>query len=524
MALDPVVNFFRSNIATLPLNSGTTTLVVASGDGNKLPDPAVDGAFNLVVYNAADPFATPEIVRCTARSSDTLTILRAQEGSSDTTKAAGLTWTVELVPTAKMINDIDTAIQAVTPVEVVNNLTSTDTDKALSAAQGKVLQDGKEPADATILKEADIVDNLTSTSITAPLSANQGKALEDTKVAKSGDTMTGTLTATKLIPSGDVVTGNGMYLPATNTVALSTDGTERLRIGATGAITSASTLSATKLIPTGDVASGNGMYLPTTNTVALSTNGGERMRITATGDVGIGTNSPNSSFLLHVNSNTEYKGVLISGSTHQTIQINSTSSNFQCLIEYKSASRHYVTGLNTDNTYFIRDQTATSDRIVITSAGVVRPGVDNTQTLGSASFRWSEVFAGNATINTSDANEKSEIAQLNVAEKLVARELKGLIRKYKWTDSINAKGEKARIHVGIMAQDVKNAFESKGLDAEQYGVYCKDTWYTKKVDVADGNRFSVTTVECEADDPDATEHVQYGVRYNELFSFIISAL
>jgi hypothetical protein len=264
MPLDPVVNFFRSNIATLPLNSGTTTLVVASGDGNKLPDPAVDGAFNLVVYNAADPFATPEIVRCTARSSDTLTILRAQEGSSDTTKAAGLTWTVELVPTAKMISDIDTAIQAVTPVEVVNNLTSTDTDKALSAAQGKVLQDTKEPADATILKEADIVDNLTSTSITAPLSANQGKALEDTKVAKSGDTMTGTLTATKLIPSGDVVTGNGMYLPATNTVALSTDGTERLRVIATGELGVGMTPTAgIKVDVTGSVRSSTGILFGT---------------------------------------------------------------------------------------------------------------------------------------------------------------------------------------------------------------------------------------------------------------------
>jgi hypothetical protein len=43
-----------------------------------------------------------------------------------------------------------------------------------------------EPADATILKQADIVDNLTSTSTTAPLSANQGKELQDTKAGLTG--------------------------------------------------------------------------------------------------------------------------------------------------------------------------------------------------------------------------------------------------------------------------------------------------------------------------------------------------
>lgn len=40
---------------------------------------------------------------------------------------------------------------------------------------------GKENADATILKQANVVDNLTSTSTIAPLSAKQGKTLQDTK-------------------------------------------------------------------------------------------------------------------------------------------------------------------------------------------------------------------------------------------------------------------------------------------------------------------------------------------------------
>jgi hypothetical protein len=45
--------------------------------------------------------------------------------------------------------------------------------------------DGKEDADPTILKEADVIDNLTSTDTDKPLSANQGKVLEDNKVDTS---------------------------------------------------------------------------------------------------------------------------------------------------------------------------------------------------------------------------------------------------------------------------------------------------------------------------------------------------
>ena len=70
--------------------------------------------------------------------------------------------------------------------DIVDNLTSEDVDKPLSANQGKVLQDSKEDADSTILKESDVEDNLKSTSTTKPLSANQGKLLEDNKASLSG--------------------------------------------------------------------------------------------------------------------------------------------------------------------------------------------------------------------------------------------------------------------------------------------------------------------------------------------------
>lgn len=56
--------------------------------------------------------------------------------------------------------------------DVIDNLTSTDTDKPLSANQGKHLEDNK-------IEISDIIDNLTSTDTNKPLSAKQGKVLKD---------------------------------------------------------------------------------------------------------------------------------------------------------------------------------------------------------------------------------------------------------------------------------------------------------------------------------------------------------
>ena len=56
--------------------------------------------------------------------------------------------------------------------DIRNTLTSTETNKALSAAMGKKLQDGK-------LSKTDVVNNLTTTDTSKALSAAQGKALND---------------------------------------------------------------------------------------------------------------------------------------------------------------------------------------------------------------------------------------------------------------------------------------------------------------------------------------------------------
>lgn len=65
----------------------------------------------------------------------------------------------------------------------------------------------------------------------------------------------------------------------------------------TGEKTFSSTVTGGKFVPTANTVTGNGMYLPATNEVAISTNGSERLRITSTG-IGIGTTTPGN--LLHI--------------------------------------------------------------------------------------------------------------------------------------------------------------------------------------------------------------------------------
>lgn len=120
MALDPVTNFGKVTVST-GYNAVATSIALSSGHGSRLPQPSSDGAFNLVWWNAtdyADPSDDPnrEIVRVTARSTDTLTVTRAQESTSASTKnTSGKTYKMVLAITKKMITDIGSLLSLETP-------------------------------------------------------------------------------------------------------------------------------------------------------------------------------------------------------------------------------------------------------------------------------------------------------------------------------------------------------------------------------------------------------------------------
>jgi hypothetical protein len=115
--IDPATNFANTTVTT-GYDASAATIVVATGYGDRFPQPSTDGAFNVIWYNATDypnPSNDPnrEIVRVTARSSDTFTITRAQEGTSATTKnTGGKTYRVFLGITAKTITDLNTRLDS----------------------------------------------------------------------------------------------------------------------------------------------------------------------------------------------------------------------------------------------------------------------------------------------------------------------------------------------------------------------------------------------------------------------------
>lgn len=108
--------------------------------------------------------------------------------------------------------------------------------------------------------------------------------------------------------------------------------------------------------------------------------------------------------------------------------------------------------------------------------GTWRPAADNAQPLGGASNRWSVVYAGTGTINTSDAREKTEVRPLTAAELAAAKGLAREVGAYRWLSAISEKGDAAREHIGLTVQRAIEVMQSHGLDPMNYGFVCFDTW------------------------------------------------
>jgi len=166
-----------------------------------------------------------------------------------------------------------------------------------------------------------------------------------------------------------------------------------------------------------------------------------------------------------------------------------------------------------------------SARIDVTTSEFTPDG-DNNMNLGSASKRWIQVYAVNSSINTSDANSKQDIADLDDAEKRVAVRIKGLIKKFRFKDAVVEKGAGARIHVGVIAQEVRDAFTAEGLDAHRYGLFCSDTWWEREeeVEYLPTGEMRLKTVIYKTPTEGAREVTRLGVRYDELFAFVIASL
>jgi hypothetical protein len=146
------------------------------------------------------------------------------------------------------------------------------------------------------------------------------------------------------------------------------------------------------------------------------------------------------------------------------------------------------------NTLFAGTQLATNQitsydvNEIVNVDSVLRPATNNTRTLGDGTNRWSEIYANNGTINTSDRNDKKDIEPIKNALSFV-RKLEPV--QYRWKD-----GGK-RYHTGYISQDVLTA-DYNGLK-DQWAGYV-DTGnglglrYTEFISV---NTQSIKELDCE---------------------------
>lgn len=123
MSKDNVKNFAKVTVSTT-YDADDTSIVLSAGHGARLPNPGASSvpgtgagtAFNLVWWDSTsypDPSDDPqvEIVRCTARTTDTLTITRAQESTSASAKdTGGSIYLMMLTPTEKTIKDLASTV------------------------------------------------------------------------------------------------------------------------------------------------------------------------------------------------------------------------------------------------------------------------------------------------------------------------------------------------------------------------------------------------------------------------------
>jgi hypothetical protein len=164
------------------------------------------------------------------------------------------------------------------------------------------------------------------------------------------------------------------------------------------------------------------------------------------------------------------------------------------------------------------------------------PNSDNFADLGTPSLRFDDIYATNGTIQTSDQNEKQQIASLTDAEMTAAKAISKLFKTFKWNDSVAEKGDAARTHTGVIAQEVEQAMTDAGLNAGDYAFFISTTWWETQTEVpaveadeengveAQEAYTRTDTYDTAEEAPEgATERNRKGIRYPQLLSFIGAA-
>ena len=232
----------------------------------------------------------------------------------------------------------------------------------------------------------------------------------------------------------------------------------------------------------------------TNHSLGLVTNGAERMRIDSSGNLLVGVTSTTIPGVSNTTAGVSIRGddgsffsrSLGSGDTNSAVTINRTTSAGNILSFNKDGVQAGVIGVDGrlgigtgDTGLYFND---TLNFIGPLNAGTLAYR-DNAIDLGYSAYRFDDIYATNGTIQTSDQNEKQQIASLTTAEITAAKAISKLFKTFKWNDSVDEKGDAARTHAGVIAQDVQQAMTDAGLDAGDYAFFISSTWWETQTEV-----------------------------------------
>ena len=144
-----------------------------------------------------------------------------------------------------------------------------------------------------------------------PASMSQGGPSWDSSgnVTISGNAYAESYQLTTVAP----ISGNGLFLTGTNSISLVTNATSQITVNSTGQLLSNLTDSAATPGLSWAGKSNTGLFSPANSVLALSTSGSERLRIDSSGNVGIGTVNPSSPLQVQGNVNVNNGNIFNNG-------------------------------------------------------------------------------------------------------------------------------------------------------------------------------------------------------------------
>ena len=108
------------------------------------------------------------------------------------------------------------------------------------------------------------------------------------------------------------------------------------------------------------------------------------------------------------------------------------------------------------------------------ASGNFCPTVDDDQLLGKSTRLWQGLYAGNATIQTSDRRKKNSI-------EYDMEKYEDFFRRLKPTQYKLNNGDSGRYHVGFISQDVEEAMAEAGLDSLDFAGFIKTPVHEKEL-------------------------------------------